>query len=57
VSGQERTAVLDTIGRQQSALDLAIERGNIGLQLIIWQRMTILEAAIAGDGDELEISQ
>jgi hypothetical protein len=52
VSGAVKQVVLATIGKQQAALDLAIERGNIGLQLIIWQRMTILESAIAGADDE-----
>jgi hypothetical protein len=51
MSGQQRAAVLDTIGRQQAALELAIERGNIGLQLLIWRRMAVLEAALSGDDD------
>jgi hypothetical protein len=57
VSGAQRNAVLDTIGRQQAALDLAIERGNIALQLYIWHRMAVLEAAIAGADDGVEVSQ
>lgn len=52
MSGQQRTAVLDTLGRQQAALDLAIEAGNIALQLYIWRRMVILEAALGGDDEQ-----
>lgn len=52
MSGQQRAAVLDVIGRQQAALELAIERGNIALQLLIWKRMMILEAALEGADHE-----
>jgi len=52
MSGAVRTAVLRTIGQQQAALDLAIERGNVALQFIIWQRMTALERALSGDSQK-----
>jgi hypothetical protein len=48
VSSAVRRAVLDTIGRQQAALELAIEAGNIGMQFFIWQRMVMLESALGG---------
>jgi hypothetical protein len=51
VSGAVRRAVLDIIGRQQVALELAIEAGNIAMQLYIWRRMALLEAALEGDSN------
>jgi hypothetical protein len=55
MSGAVRTAVLNTIGRQQAALELAIEHENVGLQLMIWQRMTVLERALSGDDDGRQV--
>lgn len=55
MSAAQRNAILDVIGKQQAALDCAIERGNIGLQLYIWQHMVVLETALAGDSHELAV--
>jgi hypothetical protein len=41
-----RPALLITLGSQQTALELAIERGSVALQCNIWRRMAILESMI-----------
>ena len=52
-----KVQVLDVLGRQQVALEAAIERGNVGMQTTITRRMAALERALdndaarAGDGD------
>ena len=49
MSPATRERILDTILAQQSALEVAIERGDVGLQVYIARRMEWLERGLEAD--------
>ncbi len=52
MSPATRERILDTILVQQAALEVAIERGDVGLQVYIARRMAALETAMEADHEQ-----